>query len=117
MAELGCQHATIPEDIIHQLSILRIESNPPPGHDTIKSLSKPSKRLAHLATQDPLVGPDWDGQLASTNIDYLADNGAALTKAISEDKVTARGLHEALEEFKNNELQSRAAIEEVLKQL
>ena len=114
MGELGCQHATIPEDILLQLSMLTVESNPPPGNES-KGSGIPS-RLAHLAAADPLW-PDWDGKLASADIDYLANNGEALSKAIDEDPVTSKGLHIALEEFKQNELQSKAAIEEILKEI
>ncbi|KAF5587887.1 transaldolase B [Fusarium pseudocircinatum] len=115
MAELGCDHATIPEDILLQLSLLDAEASPPPGSDSHMKTGTPSQRLVHLAQVDPLTGPDWPG-LPSLDIDYLADNGAALTEAIAADTVTQRGLDEALEAFKANELQSRDAIEEALKQ-
>ncbi|KAF5695082.1 transaldolase [Fusarium denticulatum] len=115
MAELGCDHATIPEDILLQLSLLDAEASPPPGSDSHMKAGTPSQRLVHLAQVDPLTGPDWPG-LPSLDIDYLADNGDALTEAIAADTVTQRGLDEALEAFKANELQSRDAIEEALKQ-
>ncbi|KAF5624351.1 transaldolase B [Fusarium sp. NRRL 52700] len=115
MAELGCDHTTIPEDILLQLSLLDAEASPPPGSDSHLKASTPSGRLAHLAQVDPLAGPDWPG-LPSLDIDYLADNGAALAEAIAADTATQRGLDEALEAFKANELQSRDAIEEALKQ-
>lgn len=117
MAEFGCEHATIPEDIILQLTVLDAEANPPPGDEAPKKVGVPSPRIAHLASTDPLAGPDWDGKLPATDVDYLAGNGAALQKAISADPVTERGLREALESFQANELQSKAAIEEVLKQV
>jgi len=116
IGELGCEHATIPENILLQLSLLDAQTNPPPGGDTTKHSGTPSARLAHLLRTDPLAGTDWDSQLARTDIDYLANKGAALKKAIREDPATAKGLPEALEAFKANELQSKAAIEEVLKQ-
>ncbi|KAF4497565.1 Transaldolase B [Fusarium agapanthi] len=115
MAELGCDHATIPEDILLQLSLLDAEASLPPGSDTHRKTGTPSQRLAHLAKVDPLAGPDWSG-LPALDIDYLVDNGAALTGAIAADTVTQRGLDQALEAFKANELQSREAIEEALKQ-
>ncbi|KAF5238378.1 hypothetical protein FANTH_10325 [Fusarium anthophilum] len=115
MAELGCDHATIPEDILLQLSLQDAEASPPPGSNTYRKTGTPSKRLAHLAKVDPLAGPDWSG-LPALDIDYLADNGAALTDAITADTVSKRGLDQALEAFKANELQSREAIEEALKQ-
>ncbi|KAG5787946.1 hypothetical protein H9Q69_012986 [Fusarium xylarioides] len=115
IAELGCDHATIPEDILLQLSLLDVEANPPPGSDSYMKTGTLSQRTAHLAQVDPLAGPDWPG-LPALDIDYLADNGAALTEAIAADTVTQRGLDEALEAFKANELQSRDSIEEALKQ-
>lgn len=117
MGELGCEHATIPETIIQQLSILSLEANPPPGDGPSKSSSGPPPRLAHLIATDPLAGPDWNGKLARTDVDYLANNGAALEAAIAADQVTKLGLPAALEAFKGNELLSKAAIEEVMKQV
>ncbi|KAG5801031.1 hypothetical protein H9Q74_014422 [Fusarium xylarioides] len=87
MAELGCDHATIPEDILLQLSLLDVEANPPPGSDSYMKTGTLSQRTAHLAQVDPLAGPDWPG-LPALDIDYLADNGAALTEAIAADTVT-----------------------------
>ncbi|KAJ4025055.1 hypothetical protein NW752_002516 [Fusarium irregulare] len=116
MAEFGCDHVTVPEDIILQLSLLDVEENPPPGMESLKEGTGPSQRVAHLAKTDPLVGSYWDGKLPSTEVDYLANNGAALKEAIAADPVTKKGLHEALEAFKQNEIQSRDAIEEVMKQ-
>ncbi|KAF4345057.1 transaldolase B [Fusarium beomiforme] len=116
MAEFGCDHVTIPEAILLQLSMLDAEANPPPGDMSLVQPGTLSHRITHLIQKDPLIGSGWNG-LPSTDINYLADNGAALTKAIAEDPVTQRGLKEALEAFKANELQSRDAIEEILKQL
>lgn len=116
MAEFGCDHATIPEDILLQLSILDSVANPPPADDVPTKTGVPSPRVAHLLNVDPLAGPGWDGTLASTKVDYLKDNGAALTQAIAADPFTERGLFEALEMFKANELQSRRAIEEAMRQ-
>ncbi|RKL44065.1 hypothetical protein BFJ72_g3798 [Fusarium proliferatum] len=115
MAELGCDHATLPEDILLRLSQLDADVNPPPGSDSGMKTGDPSQRIAHLAQTDPLAGSNWSG-LPALDIDYLADNGAALTEAIAADTVAQRGLDQALEAFKANELQSRDAIEEVLKQ-
>ncbi|KIW06099.1 uncharacterized protein PV09_03268 [Verruconis gallopava] len=117
MAEFGCEHATIPEDILSSLASLDLVANPPPGDYSTKHWGVPNSRLAHLINVDPLAGPDWDGKLASTDVDYLANNGAALDKAIEDDDVTKRGLALALKEFQGNELQTKAAIEEVLKEI
>ena len=104
MGELGCHNATIPEDIIQELFILDVQANPPPGDFVTKHPGTPSTRLLHLAQ-------------ASIDIDYLADNGAALTDAIAGDSVAVEGLHEALQAFTANETQSRRAIEEVMAQV
>ncbi|CAG9983720.1 unnamed protein product [Clonostachys byssicola] len=117
MGEIGCEHATIPENILLELSLLDAEANPPPGTDSVKKRGVVAPRLTHLADSDPLAGDKWKGRLPSTEVDYLADNGAALTEAIAEDETTERGLREALSAFEDNELQSRQAIEELLKQL
>lgn len=116
MGELGCQHATIPEHILNQLVLLDLEGNPPPG-DAAKAKGIPSQRLAQLAKVDPLAGPNWDGKLARTDVDYLADNGSALAKAIDEDSATKTGLQDSLDGFKAQELKSKAAIEEILRQV
>ncbi|RGP67749.1 hypothetical protein FSPOR_5939 [Fusarium sporotrichioides] len=116
MAEFGCDHVTVPEDILLQLSLLDGEDNPPPGYVARKRVRDVSQRVIHLARTDPLAGATWDGKLPSTEVDYLVDNGAALERAIASDPITKRGLFEALEAFKENELQSRAVIEEALKQ-
>ena len=107
MAEFGCEHVTVPEDIILQLSLLDAEENPPPGNESLNEGIGPSQRVTHLAKTDPLVGSDWNGKLPSTEVDYLANNGAALEEAIAADPITKKGLYEALEAFKQNELQSR----------
>ncbi|RGP76682.1 hypothetical protein FLONG3_5122 [Fusarium longipes] len=116
MSEFGCDHVTVPENILLQLSHLDVESHPPPGNVAQKHIGDISPRVSHLAKTDPLAGPMWDGQLPSTKVDYLADNGAALEEAIATDPITKRGLFEALEAFKRNKLQARALIEEVLMQ-
>jgi transaldolase len=116
MAEFGCQHATIPENILASLASLEVESNPIIGGST-KHWGVPSERLAQLIKSDPLAGPGWDGKLASTDIDYLANNGAALDKAIEEDDVSKRALALMIEQFGGFELESKAAIEEILKGL
>lgn len=116
MAEFGCDHVTVPEDILLQLSLLDAEENLPPGMESLIEGTGPSQRVAHLAKTDPLAGSDWDGKLPSTEVDYLANNGAALEEAIAADPITKKGLYEALEAFKQNELQSRDTIEEVMKQ-
>lgn len=117
MGELGCHNATIPEDIIQELHLLDLKVNPPAGDLSIGHTGVPSARLSHLAQVDFLAGPQWDGSVTSIDVDYLADNGAALTEAIARDSVAAQGLHEALEAFAANEMQSKRVIEEVMAQV
>jgi transaldolase len=116
MAEMGCQHATIAEGVLASLASLTLETAPLQGDHSTKHWGSPTERLLHLTKIDPLAGPGWDGTLASTEVDYLADNGAALDKAIEEDAVTKKAVAFALEMFQGMELQSKAAIEEILKE-
>ncbi|PMD56074.1 aldolase [Hyaloscypha bicolor E] len=115
--EMGCHHATISADVLTQLSKLSYDGSKQPGegipkpmHPYLNAGPTPS-RLAKLSKTDPLAAADWDGKLASTGIDYLANNGAELQKAIEADPITKTRLYEALELFKGGELRSKAAIE------
>jgi transaldolase len=119
--EMGCHYATIMSGVLAQLSKLPYDGSKQPGegvpkpmHPYLNSGPTPT-RLSKLSKTDPLAPADWDGTLASTDIDYLANNGAELEKAIEADPVTKTRLYEALEVFKDVELRSKAAIEEALK--
>ncbi len=120
---MGCHHATISSDVLTQLSKLPYDGTEQPGegvpkpmHPYLKAGPTPT-RLAKLSKTDPLAAANWDGKLASTDIDYLANNGAELEKAIEVDPITKTRLYEALELFKGGELRSKAAIEEAMKQV
>lgn len=121
--EMGCHHATISSDVLTQLSKLEYEGSKQPGEGVpkpmhaYKNAGPTPARLSKLAKTDPLAAANWDGKLASTDIDYLANNGAELEKAIEADPITKTRLFEALELFKGGELRSKAAIEEALRQL
>ncbi len=116
MAELGCAHATIPGNILAELAALDVEATPPPPYLSVAP-GVPAARLAHLVQTDPLAAEGcWDGKIV-TDVDYLADGGEALQKAIEADPMTKRGLKEALAMFAECERQSRAAIEEALRQI
>ena len=75
------------------------EGVPKPMHPYLKAEPTPS-RLADLSKTDPLAAASWDRKLAKTDIDYLANNGAELEKAIEADPITKARLHDALELFK-----------------
>jgi transaldolase len=119
--EMGCHHATISADVLTQLGKLSYDGSKQPGEGIPKpmhpylNVGLTPSRLAKLSKTDPLAAADWDGKLASTGIDYLANDGAELQKAIEADPITKTRLYEALELFKGGELRSKAAIEEAMK--
>lgn len=119
--EMGCHHATISDVVLKELAKLPYDGTKQPGegipkpqHPYLNAGPTPT-RLAKLSKTDPLAAAEWDGKLASTDIDYLANNGAELQKAIEADPVTKTRLFDALELFKGGELRSKAAIEEAIK--
>ncbi|EFY92438.1 hypothetical protein J3458_019646 [Metarhizium acridum] len=118
--ELGCHSATISHTVLDQLAALKYdptaqpgEGQPKPAH-VYKTPVPPPKRLEKLATVDPLAPKGWDGKLASTDIDYLANGGAELTKAIEADPVSKERLAIALELFTGGELRSKEKVEAAL---
>jgi len=119
--EMGCHHATISDTVLKQLATLPYDGSKQPGEGLPKTphpyrnANPIPARLANLSKTDPLAPANWDGKLASTNIDYLANNGAELEKAIAADPATKTRLFEALELFKVGELRSKVAIEEAMK--
>jgi transaldolase len=121
--EMGCHHATISAQVLTQLAALEYDASKQPGEGVPKpahpyrNAGPTPARLAKVPKADPLAAANWDGKLARTDIDYLANNGAELQKAIEADPVTKTRLYEALELFKGGELRSRAAIEEAMKQV
>lgn len=121
--EMGCHHATISAQVLTQLAELEYDASKQPGEGVPKPVhpyrnaGPTPARLAKVPKADPLAAANWDGKLARTDIDYLANNGAELQKAIEADPVTKTRLYEALELFKGGELRSKAAIEEAMKQV
>lgn len=67
-----------------------------------------------MARSDPLA-PNWDGKLASTDIDYLANNGEELEKAIEQDPATKKRLDIALKLFQGGIKESQIKIEAAMK--
>ena len=103
--ELGCQSATISHMVLTELSKRPYdgakqpgEGVPKPDHPYRNAAPTPA-RLVKLAQIDPLVGPNWDGKLSRTDIDYLANGGAELDKANEADPQTKKRLREALALF------------------
>ncbi|KAF8199864.1 hypothetical protein K438DRAFT_1822674 [Mycena galopus ATCC 62051] len=123
--EMEMHHATIGAGLLAELNTLPAvpsASTKIPGVAKV-DMTRPyanarptPARLAEMAKSDPL-STNWDGKVASTDIDYLADNGAALDRAIEADPVTKQRLFDALEVFKVGELSSKAMIEKAIQEL
>jgi transaldolase len=115
--ELGCHSATISHTVLNKLAELKYdgtkqpgEGNPKPQH-VYKNPAPVPERFRKLAKVDPLAAADWDGKLASTDTDYLANGGAELAKAIEADPITKSRLRDALELFTGGENRSKAKVE------
>ncbi|KAK1460749.1 transaldolase [Colletotrichum melonis] len=121
--EMGCHSATISHTVLDQLAKLPYDGSKQPGEGVpkpvhvYKDIGPTPERLKKLATIDPLAAAEWDGNLARTDVDYLADGGAALQRAIEADPVTTTRLSDALKLFIGGEKSSQGKIEEVLKQI
>ena len=120
--EIGCHSATLPHYVLKDLAKLPYDSAQQPGGEGVPKPVHPYRnavpnpaRLQEIARLDPLAPKTWDGKLASTDIDYLANQGAALDKANNEDPETKRRLHDAIEHFISVERQSQAKIEDAMK--
>lgn len=120
---MGCHSATISHTCIEALAKLPYDGTKQPGAGVPKPLhvyknpGPTPERLKRLMEVDPLASADWDGKLASTAVDYLANGGAELEKAIKEDPVSVARLEDALKLFQDAIDESRGKIEEVLKTL
>ncbi|KAK6224484.1 transaldolase b [Colletotrichum tabaci] len=123
--EMGCHSATISHTVLDQLAKLPYDGAAQPG----EGVPKPAhvyrdagplpERLRRLVDVDPLAPAGWDGKptaaaASAADVDYLADGGAKLQRAIEADAVTATRLADALKLFVGGEESSRAKIEEVL---
>lgn len=84
-----------------------------PGHQN--TVVTP-KRLQYLASIDPLVAA-WHGELASTDVDYLANNGANLESAIKADPIATARLSDALQLFIKVENDSKTLIEKAIQEV
>ncbi|KAE8150827.1 hypothetical protein BDV25DRAFT_139423 [Aspergillus avenaceus] len=121
--EMGCHSATISPQALTELAKLPYDGSKQPGqgipkptHPNHQNSVPTPVRLKEVAKTDPLAAAHWDGQLASTEIDYLDNNGAELERAIKSDPITVIRLKDALELFIGGENKSRAKIEDALKQ-
>lgn len=121
-AELGCQHITILAQHLKELQETPLDAaalkkfpilaNPPPKKRApyYANLVTPARFAAH-STSDPWAGPNWDGKLASTDIDYIANDGKALDEASAADAMVALNLTKILAIFQEFDEKARVAIE------
>ncbi|KAI0474361.1 hypothetical protein F4859DRAFT_88314 [Xylaria cf. heliscus] len=125
-AEFGCHSATLPFPVLNQLVELKYNASEQPGADVpkpdhvYKNAGPTPARLAELSKIDPLL-ENWDGEQASTDIDYLANEGAELEKAIASDPIATYRLAAALKIFIGDdefgETSSRKLCEEAMAQV
>ncbi|KXS93913.1 hypothetical protein AC578_1860 [Pseudocercospora eumusae] len=122
--EHGCHSATISPQVLDELAGLQYDGSKQPGEGKPKpqpsglyaSYSTP-ERLREVSKVDPLWAGETDWKLASTEIDYLANNGEELAKAIEADPVTKQRLKDALELFTGGLLESKAKIEKAFQEV
>ncbi|KAL3489937.1 aldolase [Aspergillus germanicus] len=124
-AELGCQHITILAHHLKELAETPLDEtalakypllrDPPPKKKApYYDVQTTPPRLRQHSTTDPLAGPEWDGKFASTEVDWLADNGAALAKAMESDPAVVRKMKDVLGAFLGADARAKKAIEEEL---
>ncbi|ORY04478.1 hypothetical protein BCR34DRAFT_491488 [Clohesyomyces aquaticus] len=119
--EMGCHSATISHTVLEELSKLSYDGSKQPGEGVPKPVhayrnaGPTPERLRKLSKIDPLAAADWDGKLVSTDIDYLANNGAELEKAIEKDPITVQRLDDALKLFQGGIRESMEKIEASMK--
>ena len=89
--ETGCDSATPSTEVLAELlktpADKPVSNKPRPAYSYL-TVGPTPERLRALLSVDPLAAADWDGKLASTDIDYLTNNGEELVKAIERDPVT-----------------------------
>lgn len=61
-----------------------------------------------------MAGPGWDGTFASTEVDWLANNGAALATAMESDAAVVKKMKDVLGAFLGADAKAKKAIAEEL---
>lgn len=130
-AEWGCHSATLSPKMLDELATLEYDGagtggskqsaasvpKPAEGLEFYRAAPPMAERLRGLVGTDPLAEAGWNGVVASTEVDYLAEGGTALDEAVEKDAVTRTRLAASLEMFKDAEIKSRAKIEAILSTL
>jgi transaldolase len=121
-AEMGVHHITILAPVLKELGEMKVAPN-----DVEKIQPKPmrayfddkklSPRMMALMKVDPLAPKPEDFQLASIDVDYLANQGAKLEESIAQDPQTARRLKDALDLFVGAENECKVAIEKIMAEM
>lgn len=116
--EHGCHSATISPQVLDELASLQYDGTKQPGEGKPKPMDlsayidkKTPDRLREVSKIDPLQAKEIAQKLASTDVDYLANNGAELDKANEADPVTKARLDDALKLFTGGLMESKAKIE------
>lgn len=82
--EIGCHTANISHEVLNGLAKLPYDGSEQPAEGQPKSQhvyvtsGKLSDLLAKIVNDDPPAVADWDGKLADTKTDCLANEGAEL---------------------------------------
>ncbi|KAL4978736.1 hypothetical protein BDW66DRAFT_148945 [Aspergillus desertorum] len=113
--EIGVHSATISPEVLSEPARLPCDNTWQAGAGRTTKPAYPEhqnsvaipKRLAYLVGTDPLAAVLWDIKLASTDVDYLADNGAKLDSAIRADPIASARLQDALQLFVKVEDESK----------
>ncbi|PPJ59557.1 hypothetical protein CBER1_09799 [Cercospora berteroae] len=114
--EHGCHSATISPEVLNELASLSYDESKQPGVGKPKAAhayagwSTP-ERLRSVSKSDPLSIKGLPSS-ASTETDYLANDGEELQKAILGDPVTKQRLDDALALFTGGLMESKAKIEQ-----
>jgi hypothetical protein len=89
-----------------------ILANPPPKKQEpyYANFTIPTRLQGHLKI-DPLTGPGWDGVLGDVNVDWLKDDGKALSEYMEADPAVVRKMKDVLNAFGGAEIKAKAAIE------
>ncbi|KAI8310470.1 Transaldolase [Colletotrichum sp. SAR11_59] len=118
-AELGCQPITILAHHLEELQKTTFDDtaypflkDPPPKRQapSYKDFKTRDRLQGHMKI-DPLIGPTWDGKFASTETDWLANDGEALSKAIEADPAVVKKLKDVFKAFGDTDVKAKAAIE------
>lgn len=112
--DMGVQHITILAPVLQQLCDLKLAPVASPSKPSSAYGKQLAPRMLALLSKDPLAPTPAEFQIASTDVDYLANNGAELEKSISQDPEMVRRLKDTLDLFIGAEIRGKEAIEKAM---